>query len=123
LTAATKALSVCVMSRAMPPNSMRIQRHSSGAPPPLPSIGWAASRISRRSPPAEKAGSAPVSTIARSESSAASAVGSSRSRTVSAALSGFSFSGSFMVTTACEPSRSTSTSPSPSVRAASTTSA
>src|SRR5215217_8137959 len=108
-TAATNALSVRVIRRAICPNSMRIQRHSSGAPPPESNIGWAVSRIRRRSPPAEKAGSAPVRMIARSDSSAASSVSASRSRMVSSALSGLSLSGSFIVTSACVSRRSTRT--------------
>jgi hypothetical protein len=38
-TAATNVLSVRAISRAIAPNSIRIHRHSSGAPAPFDSIG------------------------------------------------------------------------------------
>ena len=119
-SAARNALSVRTIVRTTPPNWRRIQRQAVVVPWRPSSIDSCAERISSRSPPAEKPGSRPVSTIERSSRAATSSASASWSCSVSGALRALRFAGSSMRTIARSPSRSTVTSSRSSVRAAST---
>ena len=104
LSAARKVVSECAIRRAMAPNSLRIQRHTSVVPLALVRLATASS-IMRRSPPALNAGSAPVSTIVRTSASWVSSSSARRSWRTSGAVSTFKRSGSTSVTSARSPLR------------------